>query len=149
MSKDLRLGDEFEYLADHINEVFESNRKFREKEKLNSRIFGGDLLDKEVVEEKSELHQAFNETGILKYAEAKRYLEDEELIRVSLKEFYDGIKENADAIERFLQSEDYDNYTIKVHALKSSARLIGADELSENARILEDLGNRMNRDMTG
>ena len=33
------------------------------------------------------------------------------------------------------------NYTTKVHALKSSARVIGANELSERARRLEDAGN--------
>lgn len=32
------------------------------------------------------------------------------------------------------------NYTIKVHALKSSARIIGAEDLSELARALEDAG---------
>ncbi len=38
-------------------------------------------------------------------------------------------------------NKDYKNYTIKVHALKSSARLIGALKLSDEARYLEDCGN--------
>lgn len=43
------------------------------------------------------------------------------------------LKEIADAFDK----EDYDNYRIRVHALKSSAKTIGADSLSENARLAE------------
>ena len=55
-----------------------------------------------------------------------------------------GIEKNADELEKLLQEGDYENYTIKVHALKSSARLIGAEELSETARKLEAYGNFIN-----
>ena len=48
-----------------------------------------------------------------------------------------GVKEIAD----FFKKEDWKNYTTKVHALKSSARVVGAKELSERARRLEDAGN--------
>jgi HPt (histidine-containing phosphotransfer) domain-containing protein len=37
-------------------------------------------------------------------------------------------------------------YTIKVHALKSSARVIGASALSKMAEALEDAGNRKDKD---
>ena len=92
---------------------------------------------------KTALQEAYDQTGVLRYEEAMRYLEDEHLISISLKEFYEEITETADAIENFLKAEDYDNYTIKVHALKSSARIIGASDLSEKARILEEMGNRI------
>ena len=36
--------------------------------------------------------------------------------------------------------QDYENYTIKVHALKSSARVIGASNLSDMAKDLEAAG---------
>ncbi|MBQ5413226.1 MAG: Hpt domain-containing protein, partial [Schwartzia sp.] len=36
---------------------------------------------------------------------------------------------------------DWKNYTVKVHALKSTARIIGAEELSNRAMRLEDAGN--------
>ena len=48
-----------------------------------------------------------------------------------------GVKEIAD----FFRAEDWKNYTTKVHALKSSARVVGAKELSERAKRLEDAGN--------
>ncbi len=46
----------------------------------------------------------------------------------------------------YLANSDIANYTIKVHALKSSARIIGADDLSEAARRLEDAGKVMDLD---
>ena len=48
-----------------------------------------------------------------------------------------GVKE----IAEFYRQNDIKNYTVKVHALKSSARVIGANELSEKAKRLEDAGN--------
>ena len=59
----------------------------------------------------------------------------------SLKTFFDYIEEDADAIEQAYEKEELRLYTIKVHALKSSARIIGADALSDLARQCEDAGN--------
>ena len=55
--------------------------------------------------------------------------------------FAESIESNADEIENLFRAEDWKNYTTKVHALKSTARVIGADELSERAKRLEDAGN--------
>ena len=55
--------------------------------------------------------------------------------------FADSIQRTAQEIEGYFQSEDWKSYTTKVHALKSTAKIIGADELSERARRLEDAGN--------
>ena len=51
--------------------------------------------------------------------------------------------EAADEIRSYFEAKDWQNYTTKVHALKSSARIIGASELSERAARLEDAGNRL------
>ena len=59
-----------------------------------------------------------------------------------LSSFHAAITEKADEIEGFYRDQDWENYTIKVHALKSSARIIGAEELSEKARLLEEAGDR-------
>ena len=53
------------------------------------------------------------------------------------KEFY-----QCEQIEKFYSSGDYKNMTVLVHALKSSARLIGASELSKQAAVLEEAGDR-------
>ena len=60
----------------------------------------------------------------------------------ALRIFYDTIEKKAEEIETFFREGDIENYTIKVHALKSSARIIGATDLSERAKRLEDAGNQ-------
>ncbi|MCR4590640.1 MAG: response regulator, partial [Lachnospiraceae bacterium] len=58
----------------------------------------------------------------------------------SIKTFNGTLTDNADTIEKAHEDGNIDLYTIKVHALKSSARIIGASVLSEKARLLEDAG---------
>ncbi len=60
----------------------------------------------------------------------------------SLNLFYDTIEDGADVIERARRDDDIRLYTVKVHALKSSARIIGAAGLSKMAEELEAAGNR-------
>lgn len=57
-----------------------------------------------------------------------------------LKLFYDSLDEKADEIEQFYAEEKLKDYTIKVHALKSSVRLIGAADFGEDAQKLENAG---------
>ncbi|MCR5324042.1 MAG: response regulator [Lachnospiraceae bacterium] len=56
--------------------------------------------------------------------------------------FHQTAPAKADEIENLWEIGDLENYTIKVHALKSSARIIGAAQLSELAYSLEDAGKR-------
>jgi CheY-like chemotaxis protein len=44
-------------------------------------------------------------------------------------------------IEDFYNKEDWENFTIKVHALKSTSRLIGEDEIGDLAEKLEKAGD--------
>mgnify|MGYP002625865993 CR=1 FL=1 len=66
----------------------------------------------------------------------------EEVFKEALKDFYEAINSKASAIEAYEKQGDFKNYTILVHALKSSARLIGADALSQEAAYLEGCGDR-------
>ena len=90
--------------------------------------------------EQTALSALYASSGALDYQESLRYLAGEELMEKTLRQFYESITNNADEIERLLAEGDYDNFTIKVHALKSAARLVGATRLSENAAKLEDYG---------
>ena len=54
--------------------------------------------------------------------------------------FSESIEGNKDEIDGFYREGDYENYTIKVHALKSSARIIGAVDFGEEAQMLENAG---------
>ena len=58
--------------------------------------------------------------------------------------FHDTAASKSAEIRQLYDNEQWDDYTIKVHALKSSARIIGATELSELARSLEDAGKEKN-----
>ena len=75
---------------------------------------------------------------------AMKYSGSEESLRMVLKLFYDSIDEKTEELEKFYSSEDIENYTIKVHALKSSSKLIGATELSDCAYELEMAGKEKN-----
>ena len=61
-----------------------------------------------------------------------------------LRIFYESMDDKASEIENYYADNDIKNYTVKVHALKSSARLIGADDLGEMAQALEDAGKSDN-----
>ncbi len=52
----------------------------------------------------------------------------------------------ANEIEEFYKSGDLEAYTIRVHALKSSSRIIGAAGLSEKARLLEEAGKNKDKE---
>ena len=57
-----------------------------------------------------------------------------------LKIFYDSIDSKKEEICTFYDRENFADYTIKVHALKSSARLVGAVSMSKDAEALEMAG---------
>ena len=58
----------------------------------------------------------------------------------SLQLFLDTLEDNAKVIKKAYEEKDYRLYTVKVHSLKSSARIIGAMELSELCEKLEKAG---------
>lgn len=58
----------------------------------------------------------------------------------TLKVYLDSAKGNADEIEKYWDDRDIKNTTIKIHALKSSSRVIGALGLGDLAEKLENAG---------
>ena len=60
----------------------------------------------------------------------------------ALQIFYDTLDQRANDIQRYAEEKDIKNYTILVHALKSAARLVGALELSADAKHLEECGDK-------
>lgn len=165
MISGLRQGDEFEVIADHLNEVIIDNRDIMRREaealkaakeeaekNLAARVMLNTLNADRIPAEtkpqpagtpKTALQTAYDHSDALHYEDAMQFLASEDLIDTTLRTFYEDIDRNAEEIERYLNEEDYENLTIRVHALKSSARLIGARALSEDARIIEVMGNRL------
>ncbi len=64
----------------------------------------------------------------------------EAAFRSVLQMFYESYGARSEELEDYFAASDWKNYTIKVHALKSSARLVGALDLSEEAFALEKAG---------
>ncbi|MBQ7564079.1 MAG: response regulator [Lachnospiraceae bacterium] len=61
-----------------------------------------------------------------------------------LRLFYTSLDGKTKEIRDFYEKGDLKNYTIKIHALKSSLRMIGAAGLGEEAQRLEDAGKKEN-----
>ena len=75
-------------------------------------------------------------------ADGIRYTGSEEAYLKFLRTFYTTLEDKALEIEKSYKSGDMEFCTIKVHALKSTARIIGARELSKLAEKLEEAGKK-------
>ena len=132
--------------TDYLTKPIDSNQlenmllRYLPKEKIQP---GGDGGEKRSATQKKEemlpawllkLSNIDHAEGIRNCGSAETYLD-------TLRVFAEGMAENADEIDGYFRQEDWINYTTKVHALKSTARIIGAKELSERAKRLEHAGN--------
>ncbi|MBO4401679.1 MAG: response regulator [Selenomonadaceae bacterium] len=96
--------------------------------------------DVEIADEKTLPEWLKNVVGI-NTADGLRNCGDVDSYLDALTVFAQSVTSGAKEISNFYHAADWKNYTTKVHALKSSARVIGANELSDRARRLEDAGN--------
>ena len=106
-------------------------------------------------------YQSDGETGDKKTEKSKAWYEEiagidpdkaiensgsEDAFRSVLKIFFESLDQRENEITDYYIAEDWKDYTIKVHALKSSARLVGAMELGDFAEKLEKAGKEGNTD---
>ena len=96
-----------------------------------------DSIEDEAVEN---LKEKYKDVEGIDFKKALKNSGSEDAFETVLKIFYDSILEKSKEIEDYYSNEDWKNYTIKVHALKSSAKLIGAMKLSASAQLLENAG---------
>ena len=76
-----------------------------------------------------------------------QYCRDDRKFYLDLIErFAADAKKKADEIQGLYNAEDWENYRIKVHALKSAAKTVGMDALSERAENLEAAAKKSNID---
>ncbi len=64
----------------------------------------------------------------------------EETYRAVFEAFYESMESDHNEMNMLFEKEDWKNYTVKVHSLKSTALLVGIKDLSEEARQLEMAG---------
>lgn len=85
------------------------------------------------------------------WGDAQRHLPTRDILYATLKEFHKSIESDArlmeDCFNHLEDSEKLELFRIKVHALKSSAGLIGAEMLSEGARELERAAKESNLEL--
>ena len=80
------------------------------------------------------------------FEEAVKNSGSEESFKAVLKIFHASVDDKYEELEKYYSLGDWENYTVKIHALKSSARLVGAMKLGEQARLLETAGKEKNID---
>lgn len=73
---------------------------------------------------------------------AMKLLGREELFWSVLKEYYRVIDKKYALIKEYEQKEQWKEYTVEVHGLKSASRQVGANVLAEEAEQMEAAGNR-------
>ncbi len=74
-------------------------------------------------------------------------LGNEQLFNTILKEYYMSIDKKSDIIEKYWKENNWKNYTIEVHSLKSLSKQIGAEKISEIAAEMEAAGNCENTEL--
>ena len=99
-----------------------------------------DFEDEETESEEDEYEKYKNIPGI-DFEAAVTNCGTEDTFVQALEIFYNSLDKKADEIENYEREKDIKNYTVKVHALKSAARLVGALDLSADAKHLEESGD--------
>ena len=83
----------------------------------------------------SDIEEIDADEGLKMCGDAETYLS-------TLESFSRYSDENVELFNKSLAEGDIEDFTIRIHALKSSSKLIGAMELSDMARDLEEAGDR-------
>ena len=79
--------------------------------------------------------------------EAMRLAGTEELFMEILREYHRVIPKKVNLLRKYEEEEDWENYTIEAHTLKSSSKQIGAMELSKMAADMEAAGHANNGEL--
>ncbi len=139
------VGAKAEYIkagfADYLSKPIEGDslekmlRRYITESKLSSGTSEKPASPPEAAAEKKEAGSCINRKTGMRYC-----ADDEDMYREMLEVFAESYDETLANITESLASEDWKNYTIYVHGLKSSALTIGAESLSAAAKELEFAG---------
>lgn len=117
-----------------VDENYKKGSKLADTKKQEEGTSAGQMLDEHAEEDKiSRIERA----GIHTQSGIQYCNGDKEFYVELLTKFAKDAKRKKTEINNFFKQEDWGNYAILVHALKSNAKMVGADSLSENAKNLE------------
>jgi len=125
------------------NYVKKNKLQKTERHKVGEDPFGEKPVQKEDSRESDGLNRLKN-VGININAGIQYCKDDMEFYEDVLIKFAQSAAGKAEEINDFYLKKDFSNYQIRVHALKSSAKMIGADSLSEMARKAEEAAKNQN-----
>ncbi|MBO7374594.1 MAG: DegV family EDD domain-containing protein [Lachnospiraceae bacterium] len=138
LDKDTRTYNITSLMEEDTNLYYFEEEAIEEvKEILKEETKEIDAIDEAIVEK---VKEKYKDVQGLDFKKAIKNSGSEDAFETVLKIFYDSIEDKQKEIDGFYNDEDWKNYTIKVHALKSSAKLIGAMKLSAAAQLLENAG---------
>ncbi len=129
-----------------ISYVEHPSTAYREEE-----IADLDRDDGTLPEDNDNMEKVFSKSGIDVEQGLHYCNEDEEFYKTLLKQFVNDAPEKSDRIKRYYKDGNFKEYEIYVHALKSTSKMIGAMQLSDVAKVLENHasagGERITDDM--
>ena len=147
-AKDMYLKEGFhDYLSKPIegSQLEKILRKYLPEEK----ILLSDMLEKDIskrdeeqtMTEQTETKQCMEEVDLFDVNTGLMYCGgSQDIYKEFLKIYCDGYEEKSQQLEDYYVQTDWENYAIKVHALKSTSLSIGAVTLSKLAASLEKAG---------
>lgn len=95
------------------------------------------------------VYSSLKKAGIDAGAGLRYSQRDKELYHTLLKQYIKEAPAKQEKINDYYQKKDFKNYEILVHALKSTSRMIGAADLSQKAKNLEELAKAGGTGITG
>ncbi len=130
-----------------IKDEDELKREHEENIRIEQRA--GNVIDAaEVPEEKTEAPREelkwYQKIDMIDGEAALNNSGSEDALKTVIRLFRDSVDSKYAELKGFYDAEDWENYTIKIHALKSSSKLIGAMDLSDRAQKLENAGKEGN-----
>ena len=121
---------------------------------MTAPVFTGDDADEEIMEfsptgekkeaskedsgEKGDFLEELKKKGFDTEAALNYCGKDKEFYREVIAEYTSTYAEKSAALDDFLNAEDMKEYRTLIHSVKSGSKTIGAMELSEKARLLEE-----------
>ena len=124
-----------EYLEGTENEILESSRP------IDGESSSGESSEDESVTLVEDEQDAFLEKlKIIQEIDTDSALMNcgtSQILEFTLKKYYETIDSKAVELQQLFESEDWENYGIKIHALKTTSRLIGLAGLAKKAEHLE------------
>ena len=98
--------------------------------------------EKPVMDEKTGMLERLKDAG-LDVQEGMTYCgNDEDFYLEVIRDYANGCGERKEELDGFLAEENWKQYAIKIHSLKSVSKTIGAMELFEGAKALEEASKR-------